>query len=618
MEKHSIDDMAMKKISLFFVLAAFVSLVACNKEVPAVDNTIGENGKMKTEVIGAKSDANDSKATVAYGTGVFAWDNTDCVAFYVSGGGVNSYVKSSAASSISGGSASFSVSYADGGTRDNYAIYPYYLVIDKDADTGNLTDATNKVVLPSSYTLAEVSGTKTPCPMIAVNTGSSWYFRQLCALLNLTINGIPADTYKLTVKFNGNNVCGEFTVSNPSSENPSISSTPFYSSDRASAYDVITITSESAITTGSVVVNIPLPVGTYSDISVMAYDDEGNGTIAFVGTLRESQPNPTQAMARKQVGPRVITLNNTKFFTIEDGKYGLIAPGNLQAVIGSYTAPLATATTWRFAAHQYDYLIDTDWNGYGPGIEGSPVLANQFITYNTPGTVVDLFRWQGNSITTPGNFSYGLCSAAYDAAYYGNLSTWEPLRHDWGENTITYGGVTYVPGTWHTPRNDYSPTKQSATSLGDWPWILYRRTDARNKQGYAIVEAVHGVILLPDNFTDPMKNNGSGAFVISAKTTEDDYSSNKYNGSDWAAMESAGAVFLPAEGLYTRINGSDVGQGFKFWRLGTRGFYWAANGIDSSTQAARIAFNTVSNTVSVLSSGYRDEAMPVRLIRDLN
>lgn len=567
------DDMAMNKISLFFVLAAFVSLVACNKEVPEVDNTTGENGKMKTEVIGAKSDANDTKATVAYGTGVFAWDNTDCVAFYVSGGGVNSYVKSSAASSISGGSASFSVSYADGGTRDNYAIYPYYLVIDKDADTGNLTDATNKVVLPSSYTLDEVSGTKTPCPMIAVNTGSSWDFKQLCALLNLTINDIPADTYKLTVKFNGNNVCGEFTVNSPSS------AAPYISSERTLADDVITITSESAITTGSVVVNIPLPVGTYSDISVMAYDAEGNGTIAYVGTLRDGYT--TQAMGRKKVGPRTIALNNTNFFSVADKKYVLFSPGNLQATYDG------SNWTWHFAEHQYDFI----GNG-GEATVGNEMLLSESPWISGPGTV-DMFGF-----STADNY-FGINSSMekdennkYTEGGY--LGTYV----EWGSNTIG----NYVPNVWRTPT-----ARNYQEKTGEWYYLFTRKYGQYYERwGHATVEEKRGVILIPDVFTDPGTNEREGyTNLVKNDTGSHSYTDNVYTGTNWTAMENAGAIFLPAVGMRNGLAFSELSYGH----------YWSStpNGWNG---AIEIYF--ASNSIWRGSGCYRHRGCSVRLVRDLN
>jgi hypothetical protein len=63
----------------------------------------------------------------------------------------------------------------------------------EDAANYGQSGATLDVTLPPSYTLAEVSGTTTPCPMIADNTGSGWAFYQLCGLLRLTVNNIPAD-----------------------------------------------------------------------------------------------------------------------------------------------------------------------------------------------------------------------------------------------------------------------------------------------------------------------------------------------------------------------------------------------------------------------------------------
>ena len=184
----------MKK-KVLFVAALLAGMVACNKEVKEEGSTpsapqANADGVI-TEVVGAVLGDKDNKASIETSTGAFSWALTDHVAFYDG----STFVKSDAASSASK-STTFTISYS--GTRSAYAYYPYYLVQEVSTEvngTGALAaigSSTDKVVLPATYSLADVSGSTTPCPMVAENSGSSWTFHQLCGLLRLTVNLIPS------------------------------------------------------------------------------------------------------------------------------------------------------------------------------------------------------------------------------------------------------------------------------------------------------------------------------------------------------------------------------------------------------------------------------------------
>lgn len=82
----------------------------------------------------------------------------------------------------------------------------------------------------------------------------------------------------------------------------------------------------------------------------------------------------------------------------------------------------------------------------------------------------------------------------------------------------------------------------------EWQYVLGGRTDAAQKVGGGRVAGFKGVILLPDAFTDPMTNNGNGAFVPDQNDfmTGFGFNANTYTTENWSAMEAAGAVFLRA------------------------------------------------------------------------
>lgn len=230
--------------------------VIVNPEDPDDPENPGESGK---ETI---------TATLADGADLFIWSASDYVAYWNG----SSYVKSAAASpSGTGAGARIKVSYS--GTRSDFAYYPYYLVQDVATDVNaentlaDLGSSVGAVILPDHYTMAQVSGTAAPCPMIADNNGKEWAFRHLCGLLKLSVNCIPAGTDKLVVAFD-KDVTGLFTVSAPDSETPSISASAL--TDK----NTITITLSSGKDLAGLVINIPVPAGNVSVTSVVAKADE--------------------------------------------------------------------------------------------------------------------------------------------------------------------------------------------------------------------------------------------------------------------------------------------------------------------------------------------------------
>ena len=101
-----------------------------------------------------------------------------------------------------------------------------------------------------------------------------------------------------------------------------------------------------------------------------------------------------------------------------------------------------------------------------------------------------------------------------------------------------------------------------------------------------------------------MKNNGSAAFV--PKSTIG-WTANVYTiGGNWEAMETAGAVFLPAAG---RRDGSDVSS------VGDYGGYWSSTA-HAPDDAYGVDFN--SSDVYPIITADRNRGYSVRLITESN
>ena len=256
----------MKKIFLYLVVMSAV--VACDPAKLERDSF-----SMITETIsGIYCPA--TKATIAGTDASFKWSVGDNIAVHVSNGDNHKYVFTSGngGASVAEAEASFSVTYESGYSRDAFAVFPSSIVSATATNYGQ-SGSPLDVTLPASYTLSQVQGEVSPCPMIATNTaGDGWTFYQLCSLLRITVGNIPATAQSLKIDFDGKKVCGNFSIASDVTPGTSVISTVADDNN-----DVITITNGGSVFgQTSLTLSIPLPVGAYSKITVYAYDGEDN------------------------------------------------------------------------------------------------------------------------------------------------------------------------------------------------------------------------------------------------------------------------------------------------------------------------------------------------------
>ena len=198
-----------------------------------------------------------------------------------------------------------------------------------------------------------------------------------------------------------------------------------------------------------------------------------------------------------------------KPFSVSATKTVTFSSGNLQYH--------AANDEWRFAPSQLDYIGE--------------VNENISSTYNG---WIDLFGWgTGNNPT----------NASTD---YNDYQTFV----DWGVNQIG----SYAPNTWRTLTYD------------EWHYLRYERPNYDKLIGVAQVNGVNGLILLPNDWTCPSGVTFKSGFDDD-NCTECYGNYQTFSSSDWAKLEAAGAVFLPATG---GRGGSDVPGVQKY------GYYWSA------------------------------------------
>ena len=263
-----------------------------------------------------------------------------------------------------------------------------------------------------------------------------------------------------------------------------------------------------------------------------------------------------------------------KFTINEEGDQVYFSQGNLQ-YIGSAATPY-----WKFADNQWDYLGTTtgqnstdqnvDRDLFGWGTSG----------WNNGNMYYQPFNTETNYDENTG-FGYG----PTDGTSYNFDLTGMYANADWGiYNAISNGGN--IPNQWRTMTRD------------EWDYVFNgRSTPSSIRYASAMVKYVNGVILLPDSW------NASIYSLNYTNASAAPYTVNVISSTDWATLESHGAIFLPAAG---GRNGTSVND------VGSYGFYWSA-----SCEGHRNAFvmRFSSGDLSFYVSPTRISGSSVRLVR---
>ena len=236
-------------------------------------------------------------------------------------------------------------------------------------------------------------------------------------------------------------------------------------------------------------------------------------------------------------------------FSISPTQQVRFAPGNLQYQ--------ASTNTWRFAEHQWDVI----------GSDNSDISS----TYSG---WIDLFGWGTSGWNSGANCYQPWSVSVDDSDYFPGGSP---------NNDLT-GAYAEADWAWHNPISNGGDSVHQWRILtrDEWRYLLIKRADATSKIGLGNINGVGGFIILPDNWTLP-----SGCSFTSGLTRVDeayypDGSLNSYTLAQWAEMEAAGAVFLPAAGSRWGLrdqNGNFTHPplpGTAVYYVGIQGVYWTS------------------------------------------
>ena len=237
--------------------------------------------------------------------------------------------------------------------------------------------------------------------------------------------------------------------------------------------------------------------------------------------------------------------------------------GNLQynAMAGTHATVLEDAAigVWRFAPHQWDTI-------------GSANL-NASETYDG---WISLFNF--------GSSGYGSMApyAPANILYNVDPTFWDEGAHSYYKfgayNAISNGGNE--PGKW--------------INLDSYDWYYLFR---RYPHAFGNIDGTNGLIILPEKWQLPEGLSFTEGYAAG-------YATNAYTVDDWAAMEAAGAVFLPAEGERSKIDN-------------LRGCYWS-DYMEDKYQASYLGFWANEYGIGIKdpeeSIAYQSKGYSVRLV----
>ena len=543
----------MKKnlILLAFAAAVAAVVVSCSKEA-SNDNVVFKAT--------AEPAAENNK--VALSGGRLLWQAGDQISVYDASS--NSAVFG-LASGV--GTANAEYSHSSGATlaaAPYSAVYP--AAIRTDASTVSLPEVQHTP-----------DGSLTGLPMYAVSDDMELHFYNLCGVVRFRLSASSAVSVSRIAVGTDRNTNGAATISGSGS---SVSlSTPGGNNVTTLACDV----AQSVASARDFYMY--LPAGTYSTFRILM--------TAADGSLCSKTANSSIVVERGKI--TTITLSGLTFtahrFSTSSTESVVFSQGNLQYQ--------ASTGTWRFATNQWDVVgsQSAQYSDQYGNVTGSD---NANISSSYSGWI-DLFGWgtsgwnSGNHYYMPYDYDYstypyteGYGYGPTDGSSYTYSLTGAYANADWGVyNAISNGGN--AAGLWRT------------LTQSEWAYLINTRANASSKWGNATVAGVNGVILLPDSFTDPMKNNGSGAFVPQAT---EGWSDNVYSADDWTtAMQSAGAVFLPAAGGR---------YGATVCYVGFNGNYWSST-YSHELDAYVVGF--LSGTLDAVNASNRSTGLSVRLVR---
>lgn len=130
-----------------------------------------------------------------------------------------------------------------------------------------------------------------------------------------------------------------------------------------------------------------------------------------------------------------------------------------------------------------------------------------------------------------------------------------------------YGGTIYDLGYKSILNGGNKQNLWRTLSKSEWEYLLYYRENASSLLGFATVEGVNGMIILPDAWATPQQ------------LIFDTDAINSYSGYEWLRMEQNGAIFLPCTGEIYTYHGSGGYTSYMYRKENIIAHYWLSSKI---------------------------------------
>lgn len=253
--------MQYKRVTYF--LFAFLALSCAKEQEAHVVPVVTEGIPLVAQV----PQPLETKSAITDDTGIFTWTAGDELAVYAAhpSFGARYYTATLPPAEVGKTSSEFTVDYA--GERTHYAVYPAQF-----ADDAYYSPSDLRLTLPGNYKMSTSTPVHLP-PMVAVNEeGNALQFNYVSGLLRLTLNGVPNGTDRIEF-WTGKKIVGSYAVDLSDAAHPFISLT----NPVAAGNDTrLTFTMSPEVTTATqngIVLNIPLPAGTYYNLGLTFFYD---------------------------------------------------------------------------------------------------------------------------------------------------------------------------------------------------------------------------------------------------------------------------------------------------------------------------------------------------------
>ena len=308
---------------------------------------------------------------------------------------------------------------------------------------------------------------------------------------------------------------------------------------------------------------------------------------ATVGSASLAEAKNLAAGQSLAMGAAVIDKAVPGAFSVSETKKVAFANGNL-----NYKA---STKTWSFAEHQY-ISLKTSTEGGNATLDGR----------ESQDKLIDLFGWGATGEnengakptdwnSTNGNYKTAATASADELLSISN-------KADWG---YCFGGSS---SPWFTlTRKEFAYVFQTRTAS------TVSGVENARCAASCIADTYNGIILFPDTFTLPEGVTINPDTINNFAIADDGGSPKKYTANplteeQWASLEAAGCVFLPAT-----CNRTVSSSKPKVSNL-TYGFYWCAEAYDA-TKAQSIAWDCKALTGG--SGRNRSQGIGVRLVTEV-